>query len=127
MSRSLRHVCSVAWLLLLLGCESDFDTRWRRADAQVDASADADAPDMDAWAPPADATTAGDGAVPDGPFVPLPLMIDCSAVMRDAGVECQFNCFAACSLLCSDADSGCGDAAAWRPCTWCSDGGPPTL
>jgi hypothetical protein len=92
-------------------------------------SADADVPDPDAEAP-ADAGALADAGELDSSAPPLP-RIDCSAVMRDANADdgCQLDCFAVCAAWCSDADSGCGDAAAWLPCASCSDSGPivPTL
>ena len=90
-------------------------------------SADADLPDAEAAA---DAGALADASELDSSAPPLP-RIDCSAVMRDASADddCPLDCFAACAAWCSDADSGCGDAAAWLLCARCSDSGTivPTL
>lgn len=130
-SPSLPHITWLTATLLSLACDPSFDTRWRRPDPppMVDAAGmDAEPSLPDAAPPPPDVIVidAGDADTPSGP---LP-RVDCSAVMRDAGLDasCELDCFAACFVWCRDGGALCGDAEAWMPCAQCSDAGPvPTL
>lgn len=115
---------ATAALVWLVACDASFDTSWRKPAALVDAGGDGG--DLDAAPPLPDATTPPefDGSVP-----PLP-SIDCSALVRDAGLDasCEIDCVAACVAWCGRTDAGCGDAEAHMPCWQCREGGvPPTL
>lgn len=118
-------------LSVLVGCDSNFDTDWRRPDAaEPEGGVEPDAAQ--------DASGGLDAADSDGGVVPiLPLQVNCTQFSRDAGADagadgatvssCEFDCMAACLALCRDAGA-CSDADVWLTCAQCGDAGvPPTL